>query len=87
MKNKDFIWNLIYVGTIIKEYSYIHPDLVLDWNFPNYELDAITIIMGTKEALALEKKYLLYSDIEKLDVSELKDKLYRILDDMKSIII
>lgn len=87
MENKDFIWNLIYVGTIIKEYSYIHSDLIIDWNFPAYDLEAITIIMGTKEALALEKKYLLYSDIEKLDVSELKDKLYRILNDMKSTII
>lgn len=85
--NKDFIWNLIYVGTIIKEYMIKYPNLIVDWNFPNYELDAIIIIMGTKDALALEKKYLLYSDIEKLDILELRDKVYHILDDMKSIII
>lgn len=83
MLSRDFIWNLIYVGTIIKEYSIKYPYLIIDWNFPDRELNAITIIMGTKDALALEKKYLLYSDIENMDILELKNKLYQMLDVMK----
>ena len=85
--SEDFIWNLVYVGTIIKEYSIKYPKLILDWNFSDYNVQSLVLIMGTKEAISIEKRYLLYSDIEKLDVNDLKNKIYKILDDMKSSIL
>ena len=83
----DFIWNLVYLGTIIKEYSIKYPKLILDWNFSDYNVEALVLIMGTKDAISLEKRYLLYSDIEKLDVTDLKVKVFKLLDEMRTSVI
>ena len=83
----DFIWNLVYLGTIINEYSIKYAILILDWNFCDYNVEALVLIMGTKDAISLEKRYLLYSDIEKLDVTDLKVKVFKLLDEMRTSVI
>ena len=81
-ENRDFIWNLVFLGKIIEEYMHKNPRLVVEWTFPDEELGALKLLMGTTEAYSLEKKYLMFYDIEELEPYYLKERVYEMLDAM-----
>lgn len=77
-----FIWNLVFVGKVIEEYSQKHPKLVIEWSIPDGDLDSLVLLMGTTEAYSLEKKYLLYYEIEELEPFELRQLIEGMLEEM-----
>jgi hypothetical protein len=87
MSNRNFIWNLVLVGRIIESYVRENPRLVVDWYFPEEELDALIISMGTHELVGLERKYLMYHDLEELSAGDLCNKVLSILERMTKKII
>ena len=82
MNDRNFIWNLVFLGKTIEEYANANPRLIIEWYFPDEELGALILVMGTQEAYALEKKYLMYHDIEEMDAFALRDKVLFMLDNM-----
>ena len=77
-----FIWNLVFVGKVVEEYSHKHPKLVVEWSIPDGDLDSLILLMGTTEAYSLEKKYLRYYEIEELEPFELRQLIESMLDEM-----
>lgn len=82
MNDRNFIWNLVFLGKIIENYMVANPRLVIEWYFPDEELGALILVLGTQEAYALEKKYLMYHDIEEMDAFAFKEKVLSMLDNM-----
>lgn len=82
MNDRNFIWNLVFLGKIIENYMVANPRLVIEWYFPDEELGALILVLGTQDAYALEKKYLMYHDIEEMDAVAFKEKVLSMLDNM-----
>ena len=82
MNDRNFIWNLVFLGKIIENYMVSNPRLVIEWYFPDEELGALILVLGTHEAYALEKKYLMYHDIEEMDAFAFREKVLSMLDNM-----
>ena len=82
MNDRNFIWNLVFLGKIIENYMVANPRLVIEWYFPDEELGALILVLGTQEAYALEKKYLMYHDIEEMDAVAFREKVLSMLDNM-----
>ena len=82
MNDRNFIWNLVFLGKIIENYMVANPRLVIEWYFPDEELGALILVLGTQEAYALEKKYLMYHDIEEMDTVAFREKVLSMLDNM-----
>lgn len=82
MVNRDFVWNLVFIGTIFERYTKEHPRFVVEWSFPDEEVEALKIYLRSVDNTILERKYLLYYEIEELDSYLLKNKIYDMLDEM-----
>ena len=46
MNDRNFIWNLVFLGKIIEEYVNANPRLVIEWYFPDEELGALILEIG-----------------------------------------
>lgn len=83
MEDENFVWNLIFIGTIIERYRRKFQNTVIEWNFPLYDdLQSIIIVTGTKDSFALEKRYIPYSSIKELGRKEIEEKVSSSIESM-----
>ena len=83
MEDENFVWNLIFIGTIIERYRRKFQNIVIEWNFPLYEdLRSIMIVIGTKDSFALEKRYIPYSSIKELNRKETEEMVSSSIESM-----